>query len=71
MLGALSSETEISNQRQDRHARTNSLRRLANRALRGCGEEAECVEPDARHYKCEACGQRQVFGAPEILLHMI
>lgn len=44
---------------------------FGDRALRGCGEEAEGVEPDARHYKCEVCGQRQVFGAPEILLNMI
>lgn len=35
-----------------------------------CGEEAHGVEPDARNYKCESCGERQVFGAEEILIRM-
>jgi len=33
-----------------------------------CGEEAYGVEPDARHYKCESCGELRVFGAEEILI---
>lgn len=33
-----------------------------------CGEEATGCEPDARNYKCEACGKRQVFGAAEVLI---
>jgi hypothetical protein len=33
-----------------------------------CGEEAFGVEPDARNYSCEACGEPQVFGAEELLL---
>ncbi|WP_036263171.1 hypothetical protein [Methylocapsa aurea] len=33
-----------------------------------CGEEAECCEPDARNYKCSACGNSQVFGAEELVL---
>lgn len=33
-----------------------------------CGEEAYGVEPDARNYECESCGERQVFGAAEIAL---
>ena len=33
-----------------------------------CGAEAHNVEPDARKYKCEACGNMSVFGAEEILL---
>jgi predicted RNA-binding Zn-ribbon protein involved in translation (DUF1610 family) len=35
-----------------------------------CGEEAYGVEPDARKYVCEACGEPQVYGAEELLLHM-
>lgn len=35
-----------------------------------CGDEADGVEPDAREYKCESCGERQVAGAEEILLGM-
>jgi hypothetical protein len=35
---------------------------------RACGEEAGCCEPDARNYKCEACGSNQVFGAAELFL---
>ena len=33
-----------------------------------CGEDAEGCEPDARNYKCEVCGENQVFGAEEILM---
>ena len=33
-----------------------------------CGEEAFGVEPDARQYTCEACGEKQVYGAEEILV---
>jgi hypothetical protein len=33
-----------------------------------CGNEQEGCEPDARNYKCEACGKPSVFGAEEILL---
>jgi hypothetical protein len=32
-----------------------------------CGEEADGCEPDARRYKCEACGERAVYGADELL----
>lgn len=33
-----------------------------------CGEIAYSIEPDARCYECEACGEKQVFGNEEILL---
>jgi hypothetical protein len=33
-----------------------------------CGEETEGCEPDARRYKCESCGAKQVYGAEEVLL---
>jgi hypothetical protein len=33
-----------------------------------CGAEAEGVEPDARRYPCEACGQCAVYGAEELLI---
>ena len=36
-----------------------------------CGEEAEGVEPDARGYECEACGENGVYGADELLLLMV
>lgn len=32
-----------------------------------CGEDADGCEPDARHYRCEHCGKRAVFGAEELL----
>ena len=35
-----------------------------------CGEDAEGVEPDAREYECESCGEHQVYGAQELLLMM-
>jgi hypothetical protein len=33
-----------------------------------CGAEAEGVEPDARRYECEFCGEPGVYGAEELLL---
>lgn len=33
-----------------------------------CGEEIECVEPDARNYTCPSCGAAEVFGAEELLI---
>jgi hypothetical protein len=31
-----------------------------------CGEQAFSVEPDARCYECESCGEKRVYGAQEI-----
>ena len=36
-----------------------------------CGQEAMGVEPDARKYECESCGERCVYGAQELLLEMV
>ena len=33
-----------------------------------CGEQHDCIEPDARRYTCEACGKSSVYGAEEILI---
>ena len=33
-----------------------------------CGEVHENIEPDAGKYVCEACGERKVYGAAEIVL---
>ena len=33
-----------------------------------CGAEAYNVEPDARKYTCESCGEPKVFGAEELLI---
>ena len=33
-----------------------------------CGTDTDGVEPDAREYPCEACGQMAVYGAEELLL---
>jgi hypothetical protein len=33
-----------------------------------CGADAHGVEPDARLYECEACGEMAVFGAEELLI---
>jgi predicted RNA-binding Zn-ribbon protein involved in translation (DUF1610 family) len=35
-----------------------------------CGAEAQGVEPDARKYPCDNCGQRGVYGASELLFHV-
>lgn len=36
-----------------------------------CGCDACGVEPDARNYECEECGERKVFGAEELLFHVV
>jgi len=33
-----------------------------------CGAEASGVEPDARNYVCESCGEPKVFGAEELMI---
>jgi predicted RNA-binding Zn-ribbon protein involved in translation (DUF1610 family) len=33
-----------------------------------CGTEAYGVEPDARRYECEACGESKVYGLAELLM---
>lgn len=33
-----------------------------------CGAEADGVEPDARKYKCEECGENEVYGLEELLI---
>jgi hypothetical protein len=33
-----------------------------------CGADALGVEPDARRYECESCGEPGVYGAEELLL---
>jgi hypothetical protein len=35
-----------------------------------CGEEHDDVEPDARNYKCESCGEDSVFGAEDLVLRI-
>jgi hypothetical protein len=35
-----------------------------------CGAEAEGVEPDARRYTCESCGEPGVYGAEELLIYV-
>jgi hypothetical protein len=35
-----------------------------------CGHEVGGVEPDARRYKCEACGEPHVYGAEELMMEM-
>jgi hypothetical protein len=35
-----------------------------------CGNEQGGCEPDAERYECEACGERQVYGAAEICLRI-
>lgn len=32
-----------------------------------CGAEADSVEPDARGYECESCGEPGVYGAEELI----
>lgn len=32
-----------------------------------CGQEVDGVEPDAHGYWCETCGQKEVYGAQELV----
>lgn len=36
-----------------------------------CGAEAYGVEPDAREYECEECGENSVYGAEELLISWV
>jgi hypothetical protein len=36
-----------------------------------CGNEQGGCEPDAAGYECEACGEKQVYGAQELLFHVV
>lgn len=36
-----------------------------------CGYQQYGVEPDARGYQCEDCGQNTVYGAEECLLMLV
>lgn len=33
-----------------------------------CGAIREGCEPDARNYECDVCGEREVYGAEELML---
>ena len=33
----------------------------------GCGDTQGCVEPVARKYTCESCGEKLVYGFQELL----
>ena len=33
-----------------------------------CGAQAEPIEPDAREYTCESCGEAKVYGVEELLM---
>ena len=33
-----------------------------------CGDRAYGVEPDARKYECECCGERAVYGLEEAMV---
>lgn len=35
-----------------------------------CGADAEGVEPDARNYTCDVCGEDAVYGAEELLIYL-
>ena len=36
-----------------------------------CGNEQGGCEPDARRYRCEACGEFQVYGAEELAMMIV
>jgi hypothetical protein len=36
-----------------------------------CGVENEGCEPDMRKGRCESCGERQVYGAEELLIRLM
>lgn len=35
-----------------------------------CGEKQGSCEPDAQQYECESCGEKAVYGAEELLMHL-
>lgn len=57
--------------------RVTGLVRLAHVSLENpgiclaCGADADGCEPDARKYECDLCGEAAVFGAEEVMFHMV
>jgi hypothetical protein len=33
-----------------------------------CGRDTDGVEPDARKYTCDSCGEKKVYGIPELVM---
>ena len=33
-----------------------------------CGDQQFEVEPDARRYECDSCGEKRVYGATELMM---
>jgi hypothetical protein len=51
------------------HATEGDLMDRTNGACLACGAfTGSGVEPDARNYRCEDCGELQVFGLEELLM---
>lgn len=36
-----------------------------------CGAEVDGVEPDARRYECEVCGEHAVYGVEELVISLM
>lgn len=36
-----------------------------------CGNEQDGCEPDARKYRCESCGEKQVYGSDELAMMFV
>ena len=36
-----------------------------------CGHEQDGCEPDARKIECEACGEKKVYGAEELMWEVV
>jgi len=36
-----------------------------------CGHEQDGCEPDARKIACEACGEKKVYGAEELMWEVV
>jgi hypothetical protein len=36
-----------------------------------CGNDADGCEPDMRKGPCESCGEKAVYGAQELLFHLV
>jgi hypothetical protein len=34
----------------------------------GCGEDCSGIEPDARKYECDSCGEKKVYGLEELMI---
>ncbi len=67
-MEAVKVETKIKRRAMRIEATSEDIQEGTLGACLACGEQAYGVEPDAREYECDSCGEKKVYGLEEILM---